>query len=84
MVSNKVKEVRVRRGMSISELARRTNLSRVTIDKVENGKVVPNLGTAFLISEELEVSINDIFFKNDVNHELRKGRGSCCFQPNSN
>ncbi len=49
MISNKVKEVRRKRGMSISELARRTNLSRVTIMNVENKEVIPNLETAILI-----------------------------------
>lgn len=69
MVSNKVKEVRLRRGMSISELARRTKLSRVTICNVENHGVVPSLETAFAISRELEYNITDIFFESVVNHE---------------
>ncbi|WP_342545777.1 helix-turn-helix domain-containing protein [Lysinibacillus sp. FSL K6-4013] len=72
MISNKVKEVRRKRGMSISELARRTNLSRVTIMNVENKEVIPNLETAILISRELDREIGDIFFEVSVNHELQR------------
>lgn len=73
MISNKVKEVRLQRGMPIAELARRTNLSRVTITNVENNKVIPSLETAFLISKVLEHKISDIFFEASVNHELQNG-----------
>lgn len=62
MVSNIVKEVRTKRGMSISELARRTKLSRVTISNVEDKKVVPSLETALLISRELEYGVEKVFF----------------------
>mgnify|MGYP001229640906 CR=1 FL=1 len=70
MISNKVKETRIKRGMSIAELARRTNLSRVTITNIENNKVVPSLESALAISRELEREVGDIFFEIDVNHEL--------------
>jgi len=62
MVSNIVREVRTKRGMSISELARRTKLSRVTISNVENKMVIPSLETALLISRELEREVEKIFF----------------------
>lgn len=62
MVSNIVKDIRIKRGMSISELARRTKLSRVTISNVENKMVVPSLETALLISRELERGVEKIFF----------------------
>lgn len=71
MISNKVKEIRKKRGMSISELARRTSLSRVTIMNVENKEVIPSLETALLISRELDREIGDIFFEVIVNHDFR-------------
>lgn len=71
MISNKVKEVRNIRGMSISELARRTKLSRVTISNVENKEVIPSLETALLIARELDYDIGDIFFESYVNHEFQ-------------
>ena len=73
MISNKAKSVRIERGMTISELARRTGLSRVTITNVEQCLVTPTLDTAFLVAKELGKDINEIFFAKDVNHDLRKG-----------
>lgn len=78
MISNKVKEVRKKRGMPIAELARRTNLSRMTISNIENNKVVPSLESAILISKELECDIGEIFFEVDVNHELQNGEVGKC------
>lgn len=71
MISNSVKATRLKRGMSISELARRTNLSRVTIANVEKGEVVPSLETALSISRELEREVGEIFFESIVNHEFQ-------------
>lgn len=72
MISNKAKIIRIERGMTISELARRTGLSRVTITNVEHSLVIPSLDTAFLIARELGKEINEIFFTANVNHELRE------------
>lgn len=70
MVDNKLKELRLRRGISISELARRSGLNRVTISNIENKRVVPTLESAFAISRELETKIEVIFFEIGVNHGL--------------
>jgi len=71
MISNKLKEIRLKRGITISELARRTCLNRMTITNIENKKVVPGLESAILISKELDIQIDDIFFEIHVNHELQ-------------
>lgn len=71
MISNNLKKIRNKRGMSISELARRTNLSRMTISDIENLRVIPNLKSAIFISRELGLNIDSIFFEVDVNHDLR-------------
>lgn len=73
MVSNELYSVRKKRGIAVSELARRTGLSRMTITNIEKNRVVPNIETAFLIARELEVDINKIFFIHNVNHDLRLG-----------
>ena len=75
MISNKLKEIRLKRGITISELARRTSLNRMTITNIENKKVVPGLESAILISRELDTHINEIFFEKNVNHELHAGNG---------
>lgn len=69
MISNILKDIRKKRGISISELARRTRLSRMTITNIENKKVIPNLESAILITRELDEKIDDIFFEIIVNHD---------------
>ncbi|MEK3995941.1 helix-turn-helix domain-containing protein [Psychrobacillus sp. FSL K6-2365] len=71
MISNSLKEARLKRGISISELARRTKLSRMTIANIENKRVVPNLESAIFISRELDEHLDDIFFEINVNHALQ-------------
>lgn len=59
-----LKDARIYRGMSIKELADKTDISRQTISQYENGEVSqPNLENLFKISNELKFSIN-YFFKN--------------------
>ncbi|MEA0554169.1 helix-turn-helix transcriptional regulator [Lysinibacillus irui] len=73
MISNELKNVRKKRGISIAELARRTNLSRMTISNIENQNAIPKIDTAFSLARELEVDITSIFFEGCVNHDLQKG-----------
>lgn len=70
MNSNKLKEFRVKRGMSISELARRSKLSRIAIINIENGDSDPKAKTISAICKSLNVNPNVIFFGNVVNHEF--------------
>lgn len=73
MISNDLKNIIKKRGISVAELARRTNLSRMTISNVENQNAIPKIDTAISIARELEVDITSIFFEVCVNHELQKG-----------
>ncbi|MCP1144870.1 helix-turn-helix transcriptional regulator [Lysinibacillus endophyticus] len=74
MLGNRVKEIRNRRGMSISELARRTNLSRMTIINVEEGKLIPNMKTAYLISKELERNWEEIFYPTNIDTVIESNK----------
>jgi len=71
-VNNNLKETRLKRGMSISELARRTGLSRVAITNIENGRSNPLETTIHSISVALEKEPHEIFFKQSVIQELQK------------
>lgn len=73
MISNNLKNIRKRRGISIAELARRTDLSRMTISNIENQKVIPKIDSAICIARELDVAFSSIFFEVHVNHGLQKG-----------
>ena len=62
MNTNRLKEVRTERGMSISELARRSKLSRVTVADIENGFRNPTVKTIAAICRVLNKEPNEIFF----------------------
>jgi len=68
-MNNKVKGIRVKRGMSVSELARRTGLSRTAINNIENGKSNPLATSIYAISVALDKKPSDIFFTHDVIRE---------------
>lgn len=62
MVSkNNLKELRKNRGMPLAELSRRTGLSRVSLQKIENNEVNPKLSSALIIARELEKTVEEIF-----------------------
>lgn len=65
MTDNKLNEVRTRRGMSITELSRRSNISRHTLHKLENGTSNnPTVATVDAICRALEKKPDEIFFGN--------------------
>lgn len=71
-MSNKLREAREKYGMSVSELARRSGVSRQTITNIELHGQVPSSKTAFIIAKTLKLDPRDIFFTNDVIHGLQK------------
>ncbi|WP_046128786.1 helix-turn-helix transcriptional regulator [Bacillus thermotolerans] len=72
MNTNRLKEVRIERGMSISELARRSRLSRATVTDIEMGRSNPTVKTIAAICEAISADPNEIFFGFPVNHEYQK------------
>jgi len=63
-MENKVKEYRIKRGMFISELARRAKTSRQTIHAIEKGERKSIDGQLmFRIADALEADERDIFLK---------------------
>lgn len=63
---NKLREVRLDIGMSVSELARRTNTSRQTITNIELHGQEPSGFLMLAISKALKKDPREIFFTNDV------------------
>ncbi len=61
-VDNKVKEIRVKKGLSQEELANKSNISRYLISKIENGEDV-NLtkNTMISISKALDKPVVEVF-----------------------
>ncbi|CAO3458936.1 Transcriptional regulator, Xre family [Azospirillum argentinense] len=59
---NAVKDIRTARGWSQSELAGRLQVSRQTVNSIENGRYDPSLPLAFAIARAFGLTIEDIFF----------------------
>lgn len=68
-MNNNLKQVRKDRGMSVSELSRRSGLSRTAIIKLEKGESNPLATTMFAISLALGMEVCEIFFNPSVIRE---------------
>jgi putative transcriptional regulator len=62
-VRNLLKELRAERGWSQVDLAARLNVSRQTVNAIENGRYDPSLPLAFDIAELFQQPIEALFFK---------------------
>jgi len=60
-VIEKIKSIRVKKGISQMELSLRSNLSQSFIANIEKGKKQPSVLTLIRIAEALEVNPNDFF-----------------------
>ncbi|GED17505.1 hypothetical protein AM501_00840 [Aneurinibacillus migulanus] len=61
-MDNKIRELRELKGWSQGELAERCNVTRQTINAIENNKYDPTLQLAFRLAKVLNVKIDDLFF----------------------
>ena len=61
-VGNRVKELRTALGLTQAQLAELVGVARVSIVAIENGRYLPTIETALLISKALKVSLEDIFW----------------------
>ncbi|MFC9710104.1 helix-turn-helix transcriptional regulator [Paenibacillus sp. NPDC056933] len=58
---NRIKALREQKNISQGKLAEQCDVSRQTINAIENDKYDPSLPLAFAISEVLEVTIEQLF-----------------------
>lgn len=59
-IGQRIVEIRTKKGLSQSDLARACNKDRQAIEKLENGKSNPTLYTLLEISVALEVSLTEL------------------------
>lgn len=64
-MQNKIKEYREKKGISQGELADLCNVSRQTINAIENNKYDPSLQLAFNLAKHLEVRIDQLFINEE-------------------
>ncbi|MCS5490353.1 helix-turn-helix transcriptional regulator [Algoriphagus limi] len=64
-MTNRIKEFRVKLGMTQEELAKKVNVRRETIVFLEKNKYNPSLRLAFDLAKTLEISVEDLFSFDD-------------------
>lgn len=62
--------------MSQEELAKKCNVTRQTINAIENSKYDPSLRLAVLISQILEVRIDELFIFDSINETIERKDGN--------
>lgn len=60
-MQNKIKEYREKKGISQGKLADLCNVSRQTINAIENNKYDPSLQLAFNLAKILDVTVDSLF-----------------------
>lgn len=71
-MNNNLRKIRIEYGMSVSELARRANISRQAITKIELHGQEPSGATMLAIANALKKDPREIFFTDNVIQELQK------------
>jgi putative transcriptional regulator len=61
-VENKIKEYREKKNLSQGKLAEICNVSRQTINAIENNKYDPTLQLAFDLAKTLGITVDELFF----------------------
>jgi putative transcriptional regulator len=61
-VRNRLKDLRAQRGWSQVDLAGQLDVSRQTVNAIENGRYDPSLPLAFDISKTFGMTIEELFF----------------------
>lgn len=59
-IGNYIKELRCKNNLTQEELANRIYVTNKAVSRWESGKNIPGIDTLYLLSKELNVSVNDI------------------------
>ena len=60
-VENKIREMRREKGLLQEQLAKKCDVSRQTINAIENNKYDPTLALAFKLAQELGTTVDELF-----------------------
>ena len=60
-ISNRIKERRREKNITVQELAQRANVSKGLISQIENSRTIPSLMVLIEIVKALEIDLNDFF-----------------------
>src|ERR1700733_3654294 len=65
-LGQRLKDVRLKAGMTLRELARQADVSPSLISQIENGKSQPSVATLYSFSRLLNVSVDELFDERDT------------------
>ena len=65
-MNNRIRVLRAEKGWSQAQLAERVQVSRNSINAIENGRFDPSLPLAFRIAETFGLIVEEVFDKTDV------------------
>jgi len=65
-MKNRIRVLRAEKDWSQAELAERVNVSRNSINAIENGRFDPSLPLAFRIADAFGLSVEEVFDKSDA------------------
>lgn len=60
-LGSRLKEIRLKSGLTLREMARQVNVSPSFISQIENGKSQPSVATLYAFAQLLDVSVDDLF-----------------------
>ncbi|ARY91070.1 MULTISPECIES: helix-turn-helix transcriptional regulator [Lacticaseibacillus] len=60
-MENKIRTLRTRQNLTQQELADAVNVTRQTINAIENNKYDPTLSLAFALAKQLQTTVDDLF-----------------------
>ena len=62
-MNERLKEARIKKNLSQTDLAKNIGVSRQTINMIENGGYNPTIELCIRICKELDVTLNDLFWR---------------------
>jgi transcriptional regulator with XRE-family HTH domain len=65
----RLREIRLRRGLTLRELARRLELSPSAISQIETGKMQPSVRTLYAFVSEFGVTVDEVLFDGQQAHD---------------
>jgi len=72
-MSTKLRTLREQRALSLTDLAQKSGVNRITIHRIENGKQKPMPRTIRKLAEALQVNVEELT-SNQVKHKGKKSR----------
>jgi len=86
MIGERIRQLRLKKGFSLSEFARRTGMSKSMISQVERGNINPSVETIRGIAAALEVPVFTLFLDGNDSQEMliRKDKRISLSIPDSN